>query len=84
MEYYLLALRSLTYAQRAQELLDKGNIQSRLLKTPSGVSPKGCSHSLRVMPESAKAAASYLRGEGIRIEKVFATTEGRHFVEVNL
>ena len=84
MDYYLLALRNLTYALRAQELLDKENIRSKLLKTPSGVSPKGCSHSLRVRPEDARAAATHLRGEGIRIEKVFATVDGQHFAEVNL
>lgn len=84
MENYLLALRSLTYAQKAQEILNRVKIPSRLMRTPSEVSPKGCSHSLRVTSGNICGAVLQLRGEGVKIEKAFATSDGICYIEVEV
>ncbi|MBQ9980469.1 MAG: DUF3343 domain-containing protein [Oscillospiraceae bacterium] len=84
MEFYLLALRSLTYAQRARDILGAAGIRAAVIKTPSGVSPKGCSHSLKVRSQEAARAAAHLRSQGINIEKIFAATGSGNYLEVPL
>jgi len=84
MEFYLLALRSLTYAQRGREVLAGAGIRAGIVKTPAVVSPKGCSHSLKLKSRDAQRGVQVLRSEGVKIEKIFAATAAGNFLEVTL
>lgn len=69
MDRDLLVLRSITYAYKAQRLLEKQGIRSYVVRTPAAHAPSGCSYSLSVAGQSAKAA-DILRYSGIQVLKV--------------
>jgi len=46
--FYLIMCRSLTYAQRVANTLERAGIPARILRSPAEISPKGCSYSVRV------------------------------------
>ena len=44
---YLIMCRSLTYAQRVANALERAGIGARVLRSPAEISPSGCSYSVR-------------------------------------
>lgn len=48
MVYYLIVCRSLTYAQRTANLLERAGITARILRSPKSISGEGCSYAVRV------------------------------------
>lgn len=46
--FYLIMCRSLTYAQRVANTLERAGIPARILRSPAEISPNGCSYSVRV------------------------------------
>ena len=46
--FYLIMCRSLTYAQRAANALERAGIPVRLLRSPAEISPTGCSYSVKL------------------------------------
>ena len=67
----ILVLSSITHAYKAQRLLDQAWIKSSVIRTPEGLSGKGCSYSLAVRGDLDRAA-ELLRENGIRILKTVA------------
>ncbi|MBR1423910.1 MAG: DUF3343 domain-containing protein [Ruminococcus sp.] len=53
MKKYLIAMRSITYAIKAKELLNKLGFYCEIEKTPKGLS-SGCGYSIRVDGEKEK------------------------------
>ena len=51
--YYLIMCRSLTYAQRVANTLERAGIPARILRSPAEISPRGCSYSVRVGSSSS-------------------------------
>ena len=76
----ILVLSSITHAYKAQKLLEQAWIKSSVIRTPEGLSGKGCSYSLAVRGDLDRAvtegrqdrAAELLRENGIRILKTVA------------
>lgn len=62
----LIMFNTITQAMRAQELLAKHSIKSRLVRTPKNKSEHGCGYSLYV-PQNIGKAADIVRSSGIRI-----------------
>lgn len=46
--YYLIMCRSLTYAQRVANALERAGISSHVLRSPAEISPAGCSYSVKL------------------------------------
>ena len=67
----ILVLSSITYAYKAQKILEQAWIRSSVIRTPEGLSGKGCSYSLAVRGDLDRAA-ELLREHGIRILKIVA------------
>ena len=65
----IIVLSSITYAYKAQKLLEQAWIKSEVIRTPEGLSDKGCSYSLAVRGDLNRAE-DLLRQNGIRILKV--------------
>jgi hypothetical protein len=62
--YYLIVCRSLTYAQRTAAILERSGISAHLLRTPKGLSERGCSYSVKIAERNLKPALLALnRGE---------------------
>lgn len=62
----ILVLRSITYAYKAQRVLDKAGIRSMILRTPEEYAPRGCSYSLSVSG-GGERAAELLHRNGIQV-----------------
>ena len=65
----IIVLSSITYAYKAQKLLEQAWIKSEVIRTPEGISEKGCSYSLAVRGDLDRAE-ELLRQNGIRILKI--------------
>ncbi len=65
----ILVLSSITYAYKAKKILEQAWIHSSVIRTPEGLSEKGCSYSLAVRDDPDRAAA-LLREQGIRVLRI--------------
>lgn len=65
----IIVLRSVTYAYKAQRLLERMRIRSYIIRTPEEYAPTGCSYSLSVA-ENGVQAAELLRQNGIQVLKL--------------
>lgn len=68
MDREILVLRSITYAYKAQRLLERQGIRSYVIRTPAAYAPSGCSYSLSVAGQGERAAG-LLRQNGIAVLK---------------
>ena len=53
---YLIMCRSLTYAQRVANALERGGIPARVLRSPEELSPAGCSYSVKIAQRNLHGA----------------------------
>ena len=68
----IITFRSVTPAQRAEEVLRRAGVDCRIQRTPKWMEEKGCGYSLRVGCEDIMAATMLLRQAGIGYRKVYA------------
>ena len=66
MNGFYFTFRSVTAAQRAQQLLQSAGISAGLLRTPAQLAVNGCGYCLRVGTRRAGAAMGLLQGSGLR------------------
>lgn len=71
MKYSIISFRSVTYAQRAERVLNRAGIGCMLHRTPKKLQVNGCGYSLRLRTADAGAAVALLRENGVPISKVF-------------
>lgn len=69
---WLITFRSVTYAQRAEQILQRGKIPCRLLRTPKHLTERGCGYCLRIRGMDAPSAVAMLRRERLNYEKLYA------------
>lgn len=60
MDYYLFVARSVTQAQHMAQVLAGCGIRAAVLRTPVGLSERGCSHAVKIRAEKMNAARSCL------------------------
>ena len=65
----IIVLTSITYAYKAQKLLEQAWIKREVIRTPEGLSDKRCSYSLAIRGDTVRAE-ELLRQNGIRILKI--------------
>lgn len=71
MGLYFITFRSVTHAQRGEQVLQKNGIRCTLLRTPKWMESKGCGYSLRVWTMDPGGAADLLRRSGVPMRKVY-------------
>jgi hypothetical protein len=64
MVYYLFMCKSQTYAQRLLYTLERAGVTARMIKSPSSISPKGCSYSVEVAERHFQTALRVLTQTG--------------------
>lgn len=84
MLYYLIVCRSLTFAQRTAEALERSGIPARLLRTPEGLSERGCSYSVKFAERRLGEALPALNRAGLTPVHLFLTQGDGSFREVTL
>lgn len=84
MDNYIIMCRSITYAQRAQRLLERVGIAAYISKAPQGLTPEGCSYGVRVSRKNAYRSMELLRRAGIRTGRVYRLESGGEAREIEL
>lgn len=84
MEYHLIMCRSLTYAQRAMYVLERGGVTVSLVKVPQAISQTGCSYGVRVSKHRLWDSISLLKGKHVPFGKVFRYMQDGTLEEVVL
>ncbi len=69
-----ITFRSVTPAQRGQQLLQQGGIHCTLLRTPRYMQDKGCGYCLRLRPGDAARAVELLKA--VPYSKVYTSDNG--------
>ena len=76
MKWIYITFRSVTYAQKAQRLLDREGIRGTLLRTPRWMEPRGCSYAIRLGLRERERVTALLGENGIPWEKCFGWDGG--------
>ncbi|MBR5491183.1 MAG: DUF3343 domain-containing protein [Oscillospiraceae bacterium] len=84
MESYIIMCRTITYAQRAQRLLDRAGIRANIVKAPQGLTSEGCSYGIRVSKAKGHRATEIMRGAGIKLGKSFYQTPDGEIREIEI
>ena len=84
MSVYFITFRSVTLAQRGEQLLRQRGIRCSLQRTPRWMEEQGCGYCLRVRPEDAGSSIQLLQQGHILFRKVYVQTEEGSVEEVAL
>ena len=84
MAYCMITFRSVTPAQRAEEVLRRAGFHCTLQRTPKWMEEKGCGYSLRLECQELAAAAMLLRQAGIGSRKAYALNDNDAPEELHL
>ena len=71
MKIYYVTFRSVTFAQRGEKILTRGNLQCSLLRTPRWMEEQGCGYALRVWTKDIGNAVELLRRNQIPLRRVY-------------
>ena len=73
---WLITFRSVTFAQKAERMLQKAGIDCTMQRTPKELSQRGCGYCLRIQAKDAMAAVELVQEHGVSYGKIYALTEG--------
>ena len=68
---WLITFRSVTYAQRAQEILRSSHMPCRIHRTPKYLAQRGCGYCLRLQEEDALIGVELLHQAQMPYEKLY-------------
>jgi len=75
MKYYYITFRSVTFAQRGEQVLDSGGIRCSLQRTPKWMEERGCGYCLRLWTNDAHTAVELLKKARVPYRKIYAQRE---------
>ena len=84
MKNCIITFRSVTPAQRAEEVLRRAGVECTVQRTPKWMEEKGCGYSVRLNQTDVMASAMLLRQAGIGFRKVYALSDSGSPEELRL
>ena len=84
MRYCMITFRSVTPAQRGEQVLSRAGIRCNLTRTPRQIAEQGCGYCIRLNRRDLERAVALLRSSGAPFRKIYRQEEGEHFTEVAL
>ncbi|MBP3673692.1 MAG: DUF3343 domain-containing protein [Oscillospiraceae bacterium] len=84
MSVYFITFRSVTLAQRGEQVLRQKGIRCSLQRTPRWMEEQGCGYCLRVRMEDIGSSVQLLRQGQILFRKIYVQTEDGSVEEVKL
>ena len=84
MRVCFITFRSVTPAQRGEQVLRRGGLRCTLQRTPRWMEEQGCGYCLKVRPEDAEACTALLRKHQVPFRKVYNQREDGGVEEVAL
>lgn len=73
-----ITFRSITRAQRGEELLEQIGIRCRMQRTPAILAQQGCGYVLQVSAAQLREAVEALRQNGITFGRVYLMHDGAY------
>lgn len=71
MEKCMITFRSVTPAQRAEQLLRRAGVRCELHRTPRYLAQQGCGYSLRIQSHQLEQTIGFLQEHQIPYQKVY-------------
>lgn len=71
MKFFYITFRSVTFAQRGEQVLTKAGVRCVLQRTPRWMEAQGCGYSLRIWAADVGSSVERLRDEGVPLRKVY-------------
>ena len=84
MRFYFITFRSVTFAQRAEKLLNLRGQRVSLMRTPRWMEEQGCGYALKLWSHDIAPAVKLLRENKILMRKVYVQPEEGQMEEVKL
>lgn len=81
---YFITFRSVTYAQRAERLLNRAGFRCRIQRSQRWMAEKGCGYSLRLKTREPERAVRLLQEEQLPMGKVYWRREDGTLEEMGL
>ena len=75
MRCFYITFRSVTFAQRGEQVLEKGGVRCSLQRTPKWMEERGCGYCLRLWTDDLGYVGSLLRRERVLYRKLYAQLE---------
>ena len=75
MEMCYITFRSVTYAQRGEQVLRSAGIGSNLQRTPKWMQEQGCGYCLRLRPNQVHRAVELLHRNGIAYRRIYCQSQ---------
>lgn len=73
---YIIACRSLTYAQKGAKALNRAGFRANIMRTPSEIAREGCGYSISLKRANIDSALSVLRNAGVQPKRVYEYMNG--------
>lgn len=84
MKNCLITFRSVTPAQRAEEVLQRAGVACTIQRTPKWMEEKGCGYSIRLDRRDVMVAAVLLRNAGVPFRRTYSLGENGRVEELRL
>jgi len=81
---YIFMCRSLTYAQRVANALERAGISAHLLRSPEEISPTGCSYSVKFAAKDLKRTLTVLKRMRLPYLGIYVSSGDYGYREVEL
>lgn len=78
MDHYLFLAKSVTTAQRMQQILERSGVHSAVSRAPTGLSKQGCAYAVRVGKTQYKQARVSLKDAGIALSGIYLWIGGSY------
>ena len=84
MRFYFVTFRSVTFAQRAEKLLNQRGYRVSLMRTPRWMEEQGCGYALKTGNPEIFRMVQLLRENRIQLRKVYVQQEDGQMEEWKL
>ena len=84
MSVYFITFRSVTLAQRGEQVLRRAGIRCSLQRTPRWMEEQGCGYCVKVRPEDGGSSVQLLRQNQVQFRKIYIQSEEGSVEEVAL
>ena len=82
MENYLIIARSVTYAQRMQNVLSRAGVRCRIFRAPRDLTDLGCAYAVQIQAADLSRALTTLHRASLDPVQVFMTQQRGLYREV--
>ena len=81
MKSYYITFRSVTYAQRGEQILAAEGVRCSLQRTPKWMEERGCGYCLRIWTGDVRRPVELLRRNKVPFRKIYAQRDEGVFEE---